>query len=232
MKVGIMQPYFSPYIGYWQLMNAVDTYVIYDDVNYIKGGWINRNRILVNGKPTYFNVPMIGASSNKKINEVSVNNDPRLIEKNLHMIRDAYHKAPYYSDAYPCIEKILQTNESNLAKYLERSIRIIVKYLNITTKLILSSSMQKDCTLKGKEKVIHICHLLEATEYYNAIGGQDLYDYTEFQEQGIELKFLKTGDVYYEQYGNPAEKNLSILDVMMFNSPENIQKMLNEYILL
>ena len=83
MKLGIMQPYFVPYIGYWQLMNAVDKYVIYDDVNFIKGGWINRNRILVNGQPKYFNIPIIGASPFKLINEIGVNNDLQLINKNL-----------------------------------------------------------------------------------------------------------------------------------------------------
>ena len=115
MKIGIMQPYFVPYIGYWQLMNAVDKYVIYDDVNYINRGWINRNRILVNGKPTYFNIPMIGASQNKLINQVGVNNDEKLIIKNLRCIEGAYKKAPNYSEVYPLLEKILRSGKKNIS---------------------------------------------------------------------------------------------------------------------
>lgn len=111
MKLGIMQPYFVPYIGYWQLMNAVDEYVIYDDVNFIKGGWINRNRILVNDQPKYFNVPMLGASSMKHINEVGVNNDPKLIRKNLDQLMRAYSKAPYYDKVFPLMEKILTSEK-------------------------------------------------------------------------------------------------------------------------
>ena len=122
MKLGIMQPYFIPYIGYWQLLNAVDTYVIYDDVNYIKGGWVNRNRILVNGEAKYFNVPLIGASPNKLINEVNVNTDIRTIEKNKRTITAAYCKAPFFEDVYPIVLAILQFESNNLAEYLEHSI--------------------------------------------------------------------------------------------------------------
>ncbi len=229
MKVGIMQPYFFPYIGYWQLMNEVDVYVIYDDVNFIKGGWINRNRILTNGKPSYFNVQMKGASPFKKINEVEVSDDPIFKRKLLSTLKMSYSKAPYFSQIYPIIENIINNEESNLAKYLEFSIRSIANYLDVNTKIIISSDLQKNNELKGKEKVIHICKLLNATDYINAIGGQEMYDYESFAENYIQLSFLKTDDIFYKQYGNDFIPYLSIIDVLMFNSKEQAKEMLNKF---
>lgn len=232
MKLGIMQPYFIPYIGYWQLMNAVDKYVIYDDVNFIKGGWINRNRILINGIPGYINVPMQGSSPNKHINEIAVNTDERIAEKNLHTIRNAYKKAAYFEEVYPLVEKIVKCRETNLALYIAESFKVINNYLGITTELLLSSDLKKNCELKGQDKILHICDLLGATEYYNAIGGQQLYDRKIFKERQITLKFLQTDNIIYKQFTNEFYANLSIVDVMMFNSREEVMEMLNRYTLL
>lgn len=232
MKVGIMQPYFLPYIGYWQLMNAVDKYVIYDDVQFIKGGWINRNRILLEGHPHYFNVHMIGASSNKKINEIRVNTDHNIMNKTMRIIEGAYRKAPYFEVIHPIIKEILQCKQDNLSKYIQNSFEIVCGYLGINTELICSSSLNKDCSLRGQEKVIAICELLGATEYYNAIGGQQLYSCSDFMEHGIRLKFLKTKYMGYRQFDNEFQKDLSILDVLMFNSKEEIQQMLKEFRLI
>lgn len=232
MKLGIMQPYFIPYIGYWQLMNAVDKYVIYDDVNFIKGGWINRNRILVNGEPKYFNVPMLGASPYKLINEVGVNNDRKLTDKNLRALEGAYRKAPYYGEVFPLMERVLESGKDDIASYIAESFRIIGEYLDIKTEFIISSDLEKDCEQKGQDKVLSICKLLGATEYYNAIGGQELYSFEDFKAQDITLKFLKTSDIVYEQFGNEFQPNLSIVDVMMFNSREQVQQMLKKYTLV
>lgn len=232
MKLGIMQPYFVPYIGYWQLLAAVDKYVVYDDVNYIKGGWINRNRTLVNGKPAYFNLPVIGASSNKLINEVSVNIDSRAIGKCLRGLEASYRKAPYYEDTYPILEKILTFQESNLAKFLFNSFVVIMDYLSIRTELIMSSTLKKDNSLRAQDKVLHICELLDATEYYNAIGGQELYSFDEFSNRNVNLKFLKTDEISYEQFKNDFCPNLSIIDVLMFNSVEKTKDYLTSYSLI
>lgn len=232
MKLGIMQPYFVPYIGYWQLMNLVDQYVIYDDVNYIKGGWINRNRILVNGTPKYFNVPMLGASPNLLINEIKVDQNSAVINKNLRCIEGAYRKAPYYEVVYPMLENILRCGENNIAKYIEYSFRVICEYLGIQTKLILSSDLDKDNMLRGQDKVLAICRLLHATEYYNAIGGQELYSFEIFKKHGVQLNFVKTQNIEYEQFGGAFQANLSIIDVMMFNDKEKIREYLEAYTLI
>lgn len=231
MKLGIMQPYFLPYIGYWQLINAVDEYVICDDVNFIRHGWINRNRMLINNEPRLFNIQMLSASPNKLINQIEMSQDNIWKEKLLKTIKYCYSKAPYYKEVYPIIQDIIMCNESNLSKYIEYSIRIICKYLNINTKIIISSSLNKNNELKGQDRPIHICKILGATEYYNAIGGQELYSYKDFQDNGIKLRFLEADKIEYKQYSSDFIPNLSILDVMMFNSVEEINIMLNQYTL-
>ncbi len=227
-----MQPYFFPYIGYWQLMNAVDKYVIYDDVNFIKGGWINRNRILMNGKPQYFNLPMIGASPNKLINEVQVNNDEKMVAKNVQTIYVAYHKAPYFNDVFPLIKRCLECGMPDVASYIKATFEIVSEYLGINTEFVVSSSLDKDCSLKGQDKVISICRLLGADEYYNAIGGQVLYSREAFNDFQIKLGFLKTNSIVYKQTEGEFQPNLSIIDVMMFNSVDDIRNMLNDCVII
>lgn len=229
MKLGIMQPYFFPYIGYWQLLNAVDKYVIYDDVNFIKGGWINRNRILMNGEAKMFNVQMQGASPNKLINEVEVSTNEQGQKKLLRSIENNYRKAPYFKDVYNILEEIIMSKEANLAKYLENSIKRVCEYLDIKTEIIISSSIEKDNNLRAEEKVIEICKKLGATEYYNAVGGQELYSYDDFKNNGITLKFLETNYIEYDQFNNDFISNLSIVDVLMFNSKEKVKSMLDDY---
>lgn len=229
MKVGIMQPYFFPYIGYWQLLNAVDKYVVYDDVNYIKNGWINRNRILINGQPHWFTLPLDKASPFNLINETNISSENKLKENMLKTLHMAYHKAPFFNEVFPLVEKTIFYS-LNLSESLFFSIQEIAKYLGIRTELILSSTLNKDNTLKGKNKVLSICKLLNADVYLNAIGGQDLYDKQEFQEHNLKLEFLQTDKVIYKQLKNQFVPNLSIIDVLMFNSAEQVKQMLNQYI--
>lgn len=231
MKIGIMQPYFFPYLGYWQLMNAVDRYVVYDDVNFIKGGRINRNVILLNGAAHPINLPLLGASPNKHINAVQVNPDPIARGKLLRTIEQSYTRAPWYSQVMPVLTEALEYQEEDLGKFLYHSFQVVGAYLGIETELILSSGMQKDCSLKGKDKVIHICRLLGGDEYYNSVNGVPLYEphRAEFEAAGIELKFPKMRPVEYPQFKNEFVPNLSIIDVMMFNSREECGRLLGEY---
>ena len=229
MKIGIMQPYFFPYIGYWQLINAVDKYVIYDDVNYIKGGWINRNRILINDKPSFINLKMNGSSPNKLIKEINVSNDNRWKNKLLKSIELSYRKAPFFEMSFPIIEEIINHDEVNLSLYLENLIKRIAEYLEMNTEFVLSSNIEKDNSLKGQDKVIEICKSLGAKEYYNAIGGVELYSAENFNSYGIELRFLRTEYIEYKQFKNDFSPYLSIIDVMMFNSKEEIMNILDMY---
>ena len=192
MKVAIMQPYFFPYIGYFQLINAVDVFVVYDDVNFIKQSWITRNSILVNKQATRINLIVKGASSFKKINEVS-----RIVEnrKWLKTIEQSYKKAPFFEEAYPIIEEIAMNDEKCLSRFILMSLQKISKYLDIKTAFRLSSELEKDDDLKGQDKVIAICNILSAKQYINAIGGQDLYSKSNFDAHGITLKFIDSQSI-------------------------------------
>jgi len=229
MRLGVMQPYFFPYIGYWQLINAVDKYVIYDDVDYIKRGWINRNNVLINGEKRLISLRLNSASSNKHINEIEILDVHIYNRKILKTIENNYHKAPCFSKAYPLIESIINQSENNLAKFLEFEIRQVCDYLSIDTEIIVSSRLKKDNQLSGQDKILEICKVLGADEYLNAVGGQELYSNEDFAARGIKLNFLKMLDIHYKQFKNEFVPDLSMIDVLMFNQPQEIHHMLNEF---
>ena len=228
-KLGIMQPYLFPYIGYWQAINAVDEYVLLDDVNFIMRGYINRNNILLNGKAYLFSVPLEKPSQNKLISETKLNFLEKDKENFLKTITMAYKKAPYFNDVFPIIKEIILNSENDLTKYIKYSIETIQKYLNITTRIELSSNIEKDNSLKSQERILEINKKLNSTIYINAIGGQELYDKDAFLASGIELKFIKTLTYEYKQFNNDFVPNLSIIDVLMFNSKDEVNSMLSKY---
>ena len=228
-KIAVMQPYFMPYIGYWQLVNAVDEYVIFDDVNYINRGWINRNKIFYSGAVRYIHLPVLSVSQNKKINELRMSEDEEAYRKILNIVAMAYKKAPYYEIAIELLEEILLYPEKNAAKYLTHSIEVIAKYLEMKTKFLYSSEIQKDVfqVSGGQEKILEICMKRQADCYINAVGGKELYSKNEFAEKGVKLEFLHPLEekLRYRQF----DKNLSIIDVMMFNDKITIQNFMNQY---
>jgi hypothetical protein len=226
MKLGIMQPYFMPYIGYFQLIKAVDKYVVYDDVNYIKGGWVSRNNILVNGEKKMFTIILKGASCNKLFNEVYIGDDFRKLTKTLHF---NYSKSPYFEPTMDLMEKIISFPNKQFALFIANSIQEILNYLSIDTDIIISSNLSKNNELKGKNKVLHICKLLGADSYYNAIGGETLYDKEDFKNHGISLNFIDTQVKEYPQLSNSFVPYLSILDVLMNNSKEEVNLLLDSY---
>lgn len=225
-KVAIMQPYLLPYLGYFQLINAVDEYVIYDDVQFIKGGWINRNNILIGGGKSLITFPLIGASANKNINEIHVQQNLDKLEKTILM---AYSRAPHIEDVSKLIKKIFSYEDKNLAYFAGNSLIEISKYLGIETEFIYSSDLDKNTGHAAQEKVIDICKKLKTEIYINAIGGLELYDKKAFAENGIELKFLKPNLPKYKQFNTDFISGLSIIDVLMFNPPGKAKEMLEDY---
>lgn len=232
MRVSIMQPYFFPYIGYFQLIANTDVFVIYDDVNFIKKGWINRNNILVNNTPYLFSMPLQNVSQNKLINEIFISDLDKWKLDLLKTISSSYKKAPFYQDVYPLIEKIISFDELKLALYIQNSIQNLCEYLNLNTKLLMSSEIVKNNNLRGENKIIDICLQLGATQYINAIGGIELYTQENFQVKNIDLKFIKSENIIYQQFKNEFKPWLSIIDVLMFNSVEDTRMLLNKFELI
>lgn len=232
MKVAIMQPYLFPYIGYFQLINSVDLFVICDEVSYIRYGWINRNRILLSDKEYTFTLSLQNSRKNKIIKELYIYNPESSKEKLLSTLRHAYTKAPQFKTVFPILEEIILYKENNLSKYIANSIKRIANELNIKTKIIFSGNIDNNKELKKQDRVIDMCEVLNATEYINPHGGISLYDKETFKNHNIDLFFLKPRNIEYKQFNSKFAPCLSIIDVMMFNSNNKIKEFLNEYDLL
>jgi len=227
-----MQPYFFPYIGYFQLIAAVNKFVIYDDVNFIKGGWINRNNILINKKSSLFTVPLVKVSSNTPINETKINLKFYNIwkVKFLRSLEHSYKKAPYFTEVCNLIKNVLEINENDLiSKLAVNSIKNVIDYLQLDTEICETLENYNNKTKNGQERVLDICRIEQASQYINPIGGIELYSKNTFKENGIVLNFVKSKPIVYTQFDNNFSPWLSIIDVLMFNSVSDVNKMINQY---
>ena len=233
MKLAIMQPYFLPYIGYFQLIASVDKFIIYDNIKYTKKGWVNRNRMLLNNQERIFSIPLKGDSNNLNISERVLSPDFNST-KLLNQFKGAYDKAPYFDGVENLLKKIITYKDNNLFNYINHSIVEICGYLNLLTEIKVSSHIEgeNNVKLKGAERVVALCNSLECSVYINSIGGMELYSPQFFKINGIELKFLKSRSIMYDQFGAQFVPWLSIIDVLMFNSPDEIKCFLSEFDLI
>ena len=235
MKLAIMQPYVFPYIGYFQLIAAVDKFVVYDNVNFIKGGWINRNNLLVDKRSNLFTIPLDKSSSFLLINETKINIKFFDTWKNkfFRTLEQSYRKAPFFNEVISLIDTVFQNSESDLIGPLAvNSIKSICDYLQIETEIVASSTIYNNKSLSGQARVLDICRIEKATHYVNPIGGMSLYSKEIFQENDIVLNFIRSYEIQYQQFKNDFVPWLSIIDVLMFNSVVDIKKMLIQYELI
>lgn len=216
MKLAIMQPYFLPYIGYFQLIGAVDTFLVYDNIKYTKKGWVNRNRMLRNGGDVTFSLPLANDSDSLDIVQRELAADFGR-EKLLNQFKGAYAKAPHFNTTFPVLARIVRNEERNLFRYIHHSIMELCGHLGITTKIRISSEIDIDHDFKAQEKVLALSKALGADRYVNAIGGLELYRRRDFESQGIELQFIKAKPFEYPQFVEPTVPWLSIIDALMFN---------------
>jgi hypothetical protein len=231
MKLGLMQPYLFPYIGYFQLIAACDLFVVYDDVQFIKGGWINRNRILAAGNARYITLPLEKDHLTKPINErrftQQLCNETRSV---LSLIEATYRKAPFFMDTMDLASRCLESTELNVAIFVSETLRLCCRHLEIKTPFRISSSVPKAETEKGEARVISLTKNLGADHYLNPIGGAELYSKDHFRAQGLKLSFLKPREFTYLQFADhPFFPWLSILDVLMFNSVKATRSFLGLY---
>lgn len=231
MKLAIMQPYFFPYIGYFQLISAADKFVFYDDVNFIKSGWINRNRILINKKAAYFTVPLSKPSSFVKTEDTEIKNPDFLLwrKKIYKTLEQNYGKSPFYHEGMVIVRKVLESEENIIGELAKKSIVEVLKYLRIEKEIVWSSNIYGNSKLKREERILDICISEGANIYYNLIGGVSIYDKKDFQRKNIRLKFINPLLVNYDQPVEEFVPSLSVLDILMYNSREKIKKMLLDY---
>jgi len=246
MRIGIMQSYFFPYIGYFQAIHAVDQYHLYEHFNYIKDGWMHRNRIQGSNKsPFYFSVPVTGRSSHRRISEIKLVEGSFWRRKLKTALTLNYRAAPFFEETYAVVEPLLENQLPTLHEYNSAIIRGICNHLNIQTRIVSEhthyleletaleqrneSAVAGDEPSKKVHRVLQICLEEEATTFVNAIGGAELYDKAQFAEAGVDLRFVKTLPVSYQQSGDEFQPNLSILDVLMFCGREGAGQLLKQY---
>lgn len=214
-----MQPYFLPYIGYFQLIGAVDLFVVYDNIKYTKKGWINRNRIADRHAESVISLPLRSGSDSLNVCQREL---AEAFDRNklLQRFSGAYNAAPQYHAVSNLLKEIMQTDSRNLFEFIHSSLLQLNAYVGLTTPMVVSSSIPIDHSLKGKDKVLALCKGLGAKQYINPIGGVDLYDKAEFAAQGVKLSFLQSQEFVYPRMGGVFIPWLSIVDVLMFNPIE------------
>jgi hypothetical protein len=231
MKVALMQPYFFPYFPYYQLIAAVDLFLIYDDVQYIKGGWINRNRILLNGRAHYVTLPVARRNLKNFISECEFVGLARAREKVLGQLANAYRGAPFYQATLDLVREALPCDGESLAHSLSRQLSLVSRFLGIQTHIRCSSELAgNESGLRGQDRVLHICRSVGATDYINAIGGQELYESQAFEAAGLRLNYLRGRPFEYPQNnGHEFTPNLSVIDLLMFGGQARAISLVGEY---
>lgn len=225
-RLGVMQPYFFPYIGYWCLIQAVDTFVLYDDVQYIKSGYINRNTILSQGNRQRITLTIQQASSNKRINDLYVGENNSKIVKT---IQQSYAKAPYFAQFFPVIQEIFACKSTNLADFLYSSIKNLMSYMNMDQPLLRSSEMSIPTGLDRVERLLYLCKATQSGIYINNESGRKLYAQEQFQKEHITLQFIHPIISEYAQLSKNFESHLSIIDLLMNLSVDELKHHLNDH---
>lgn len=246
-----------PYLGYFQAIAAVDKYILYDNLTYIREAWINRNRIrFCNAAPNYIIVPLANKSSNILIKDIIIDNSKPWRENIVRSIEQAYKKSQHYQEVQPLINEIFSKEYEHISEINCTSIITIARFLDINTEITFDNSsyiemekilnkigendysgfqyMEKTKPTKKVARVIAMCKNENADFFLNAIGGIGLYNKKEFEEYGISLNFIKMNDIRYPQRCKDGsfEPNLSIIDVLMNNGKERTKEMLSEYTLV
>jgi hypothetical protein len=229
MTLAIMQPYLFPYLGYWQLLALADEFVVYDDVQFIKNGWINRNRILLDGAPSWITLPVQHDSMHLPINRRRFTAD--FSERKQHVVRKldhAYRRAPHLAAAMELVAESFACTDDNVAAFVTHTLACVCRRLGIRTTMRMASSLQSGPSLHGADRVFAIAREVGADTFVNPAGGRKLYAPAAFQDAGLRLRFLEPpADIAYPQSSGGFVPFLSVLDAMAFNPPETVRRFLH-----
>ncbi|MEP6948206.1 MAG: WbqC family protein [Ginsengibacter sp.] len=232
MTLAIMQPYIFPYLGYYQLVNAVDTFVFFDDVNFIKKGWINRNQLLQQDQALKFTIPLLNASQNRVINEIELSDFGKWRKYFLRSVELNYKKAPHFVFVFDWLNEFFLKDYLFISDLASESVKSVSKLLELQTRFEYSSTLNYKNTNEqnGEQKILKICKILGADKYINPKNGKELYNTQQFDASNIQLNFINMGEVVYTQYKKdkfvPA---LSIIDILMFNSIQETNELLAKF---
>lgn len=229
-RIAVMQPYLLPYIGYFHLARASTLFVFYDDVNYITRGWINRNRILLNGVPHTFTVPLSNASQNRLIRDTPLSISPSWLSKFERTMRYAYGKAPQFDAVMPMLAELFARSHQDIGSLAMDSVATVFHHLGLPFEFERASELSPVTRgLEKSERLIRIARDCGFSKYVNALGGKVLYTKEHFQMKGIDLSFIASEPIVYQQFSNEFVPWLSIIDVLMFNEPAEVRALLDRY---
>ncbi|WP_110951925.1 WbqC family protein [Pseudomonas bohemica] len=228
--IAVMQPYLFPYLGYFQLIAAADVFVLGDDLQYVRSGWVNRNRILHNGDARLLSFPLKKDRFVLQINQRQLcDHFSEEAERLIRLITESYEQAPYFAQVMPLLERLIRFPQQNIALYAEHAIREMCAYLHIVTPIMRSSDLILGSPADKQERIIRIAHIFDATTFITPEGGSVIYDRDHFARNRLLVRFFRMGSVQYRQFGKPFVANLSIIDVLMFNCIEQVQQLLTQY---
>ena len=233
MIVSIMQPYFFPYLGYFNLLHSSDVFVLFDDVQFIRRGWINRNRIQLNGEAFTFTVPVAKSSRDTPINQIAVSPEhfDEFAAKFFKQLKTGYGTAPFYDDVVALVRRTMSGPCDSIALLAERSIREVLAYVGIEKDIRRASALAPPASgqhLKGQDRLVHIATAMGANQYNNPPGGRDLYSPEAFADEGIALRFIQPDLRPYDR-PSPFIPGLSVLDVLMHVPPIDVAQMIALY---
>lgn len=251
MKLAVMQPYFFPYLGYFQGIHSVDKYLLYDQLAYLKEGWVHRNRFLVvNDQPAYFTANVKKKSSFARICDIELVENPVWRKKILHSIFLNYKSRLYFDEIYPLVESVVNADVSRIAELSVLSVKTVCEYLEISTDVCSDTSkyLQLEEKLADEAnllvnfprlrlkhferkvvRALEICRIEGANIFINAIGGQSLYSKDEFRANNVDLFFVQTRPYAYSQPASAFYPHLSIIDVLMNCGKAGTQQLLQQY---
>ena len=231
MKLAIMQPYLFPYLGYFSLINQAEKFIIFDTPQFMRKGWIERNRIIKEGGGSvYIKVPLTKAPLGTSILEMEINNSSEWRNKIFAQLDIYKKKAPYFKQVITLVTESFSGDFVSISKLNENILRYVCEYLEIKTEIVVFSELNVDVEQPqaADEWALNICSAVGAKEYLNAVGGKDFFDAKKYSRNNVELFFIDQPLCEYKQFGGEFEAGLSILDVMMFNSPKDIMVMLDK----
>ena len=236
MKLAIMQPYFMPYIGYFSLIKHTDEFILFDPVQFIRHGWIERNRVLKqSGGWQYIQVPIIKENGRDTlIQDIKINNCSDWKSKILAQIQHYKKIAPYYDSVIDLLKRIFSKEYNDIVSLNREALIVICDYLDIHRNFPIFSKM--DLTIDGvtapDEWALNICKAMGANEYLNPIGGTEFFDRTKYEQANVSIAFQNIEITEYNQKREVFESGLSIIDVLMFNTAEETSKMLDKFTLV
>ncbi|RAU47310.1 MULTISPECIES: WbqC family protein [unclassified Pseudomonas] len=228
--IAVMQPYLFPYLGYFQLIAAADVFVLGDDLQYVRSGWVNRNRILHDHEARLISFPLKKDRFQLPINQRQLcDRFSEEADRLIALIAQSYQQAPYFAQVMPLIERLVRFPQQNIALYAEHAIRELCAYLHIVTPIMRSSDLILGSPVDKQERIIRIAHTFEATTFITPEGGSVVYDRDHFARNRLLVRFFRMSPVEYRQFRQPFVANLSIIDVLMFNCVEQVQHLLTQF---